>query len=233
MKSKVVLRWASGAALALLTGCFTVSESDYPATVMTGAGEGADISVKVDGFEAELVEYVTSYGYETLYTGGWYGRHGRYHPGYLTVVPTSYTVPEAFATDMFKVRATDRLEAAGFITKAPTPDYLVEVRFDGPAGGSFGMRMLWLLGTIFTCDDATVAWSAKLKVYDNRTGKVVLAQDYVQDYHVRGFSPIPIFGPAAYDGTSSNNMEVWCLSALTDRVTADVSAFLAARRQGR
>ena len=44
------------------------------------------------------------------------------------------------------------------------------------------------------------------------------------------FGLIPIFSISACDATRSATMQSWCLAALTDRVVADVAAFLNAER---
>lgn len=217
------------AAQGLLAGCFTVSESPYPETALSRLPEGKEVAVAVQGFEASLVEYYTAYGTSTAFYPGYFGRCGWYHPGYTATYVTTEQIPQLCPTDAFRQRAQDRLEQAGFIVKAPTSDYLVDVRFTGPVYGSDGWRALWVIGTLFTCDDCEVTWNAQLRIHDNRNGHLLLSQDYAQSYHVRCFSPIPIFGPLSYDRTDGNFTQCWCLNALTDRATADASAFLSAQ----
>ena len=212
-----------------LAGCFTVRETEYPQTAMTALGESVtNKTVVVRGFEATLTEVNTVYGYDTVYVPGYYGRH-HYRHGHYATVRTATQFQQARETDAFLVQARDRMEAAGFNLNANPADYIVEARFTGPQCGSESVRALWWLCTLLLSDDAEQTWFAKLKIYDNRSGKLVFSRDYAQTYNATCLSPIPIFGPVAYERTSGNYMECWCLRALTDRVTADASAFLVAR----
>ena len=206
-----------------LAGCFTVSQSPYPETAMTAfTGER---SVAVTGFEATVVHYVTMYGEEMVYVPGHYGRH-HYRPGYYHTVQTATNVPQAQQTDAFLEQAKDRLEESGFNLKASPADYVVDVKFSGPQTSSPGVRALWWLFSAFMCDNANQTWTAKLKIHDNRTGKLLFSRVYSQEYEATCFSPIPLFGPACHEETSPVYMQCWCLQALTDRATADASAFL-------
>ena len=212
------------AAALALAGCFTVSETQYPETALSAfTGER---SVAVTGFEATIVQYVTVYGEDVVYVPGYYGRHRHYHPGYYRTVQTSTAVPQARQTDTFLEQAKDRLEESGFNLKASPADYVVDVKFSGPQASSAGIRALWWLLSAFTCDNAKQTWTAKLKIRDNRTGKLVFSRVYSQEYEATCFSPIPLFGPAFHEETGPVYMQCWCLHALTDRATADASAFL-------
>ena len=87
----------------------------------------------------------------------------------------------------------------------------------------------WMIGTLFFCDYEAVAWTAQLRVRDNHTGRLVLSHDYVQRYETKVFGLIPLFGIAACQESSFDYMQSWCLSALTDRAVADVTAFLSGK----
>lgn len=212
----------------ILAGCFTVRETEFPATAMCAPVTNAvGRTVAVRGFEAQLTEYMTVYGYDTVYVPGHYGRR-HYHPGHYETMRTQTSVPRVYATDIFLNQARDRFEESGFVIEAPTPDYVVEVKFSGPQEGEIGYRALWLVLSAFTVDSAEQTWGAKLKIHDNRTGRLLFSRDYAETYRATGFSPIPLFGIACYERTDDNYMQCWCLRALTDRVTADASAFLSA-----
>ena len=136
-----------------LAGCFTVSETEYPVLPMTKIGSGENVNVAVSGFDATLTEYETVYGESLVYVPGFYGRH-YYRPGYYQNVNTSVTMPVEKPTDMFKVKATERLEESGFNLKSSPADidYIVEVRFSGPKSDNESMRALCLLFTCFLVD---------------------------------------------------------------------------------
>lgn len=215
-----------------LAGCFTVRESEFPETAMSGVpGSVTNLSVEVRGFETTVVDALETYSYSTVYVPGEYGRRF-YRPAHVETVQTTTLVPRLSATDVFLRRAKDRLEAAGFLIRAPQPDWVVEAEFSGPFAGerSTAVRALLWLCTVLTYDQKDVVWGAKLKIYDNRTGRLAFVRDYTQRYDVAVWSPIPLFGPLSYDRTDTGHGQMWCLGALTDRVTADASAFLAGRR---
>ncbi|MBO5643259.1 MAG: hypothetical protein J6S51_04555 [Kiritimatiellae bacterium] len=213
----------SASVLLAFAGCFTLTETQYPETQLTRSDDFKTITIK--GFEASLTEYVTMYGIETVYVPGYYGRR-YWYPGRLHNVQTATSIQQDRSTDRFLVQAKDRLEEAGFNIKANPANYVVEVRFTGPFWGSEGKRALWYFLTALTCDKAEQSWHAKLKVYDNNTGKLLFVRDYQQEYSATGFSPLPLLGMACYERTEPNYMQCWALHALTDRATADASAFL-------
>lgn len=215
-----------------LTGCFTLDETEYPSVRMSPlAADVTNCTVTVRGFEATITESVLVTGYESFYVPGEFGRH-HYHPGYYTTVRTTTEIPQSRQTDAFLVRAKNLLEESGFNIMANPADYIVEARFTGPSveSNEDAMRLLWWVGTAFTCDSYGQAWRAKLKIYDNRTGKLVFSHDYDQRHEATMFSPVPLFGIASYDKTDSGYIKCWCLTALTDRMVADASAFLAAKK---
>lgn len=213
----------------LATGCWTFNESEYPevAIMRSPKTDKGAISVGVSGFEATVVEYSTMHGYSTVYSSGFFGRH-HYHPGGFDVVSTTATIASDRKTDMFLKRAREKLEDAGYIIAANTPDWTIEVNFSGPFVTSADRTesALWMIGSVFFLDYSTEEWTAKLRLRDNRTGELVFHREYAQRYETNVFGLIPIFGIAGCDKTSGNYMLVWCLSALTDRAIADATAFL-------
>lgn len=213
----------------VLAGCFTVKETDFPQTSVTSLPQGKDVSVKLQGFEATVTDYATVYGYDTVWVSGRpRGRYG-WRPGYYTTVTSSTYIPQVRATEFFLERAGTSIESAGFITKAQQPDYLVDVTFGGPfvTDSEKGIEALWLILSVLSADYSVQTWTAKVKIYDNKTGKMVFHRDYSQRYEVAVWGPLPILSPAGSSKTTANAMQSWCLTALTDRVTADVTAFLA------
>ena len=88
-----------------------------------------------------------------------------------------------------------------------------------------------MLCTLFFCDYSAASWTAKLRIRDNRTGRLAFHGDYVQRYETKVFGLIPLFGISSCDETSYSYMQGWCLSALTDRAVADSTAFLSNARQ--
>jgi len=215
----------------LLSGCWTFHESDYPQTCAIKVPDGKSVSVKVSGFSAILTDYYTVSTYQTVYVPGYCGYH-HYYPGHFATVPSTVSVPQARMTDIFIRRARDAFEQGGYVLEAAVPDWTVDVEFQGLSieDGDQAKAILWKLCTLFFCDYSTVTWYAKLRIHDNRTGKLVLSHDYEQRYETKVFGLIPLFGISACDKTSPSRMQCWCLAALTDRAVADATAFLAAAK---
>ena len=218
-------------ALAVTAGCFTVKETEYPQISVQSLPEGADVSVSLQGFSAAVTEYMTVYGHETVWVSGRpRGRYG-WTPGYHSTLTSATYVPRVRTTDFYLSRASTSMETAGFATKAKNPDYVVNVEFQGPSVTD-SERMTeagWMLLSLFTADYSVETWSAKLKIYDSATGKVVYHRDYTQRYEVTVWGPLPLLSPAGSSKNTANAMQSWCLTALTDRAVADAAAFLVSK----
>ena len=214
--------------MAVLAGCFTVKETDFPQTAVTALPKDKNVSVKIQGFAATVTDYMSVYSYDTVWVRGRpHGRYG-YTPGHYATVSSSTYVPQVRTTEFFLERARTSAEEAGFVTQAQQPDYLVDVTFNGPfvTDSEKGVKALWLLLSIFSADYSVETWTAKIKIYDNKTGKMVFHRDYSQRYEVAVWGPLPILSPAGSSKNTANAMQSWCLTALTDRVMADATAFL-------
>ena len=215
-------------AMAVLAGCFTVKETDFPQTMVSALPKDKNVSVKIQGFSATVTDYMSVHSYDTVWVSGRpRGRYG-WAPGHYATVSSSTSVPQVRATEFFLERARTSAEEAGFATQAQQPDYLLDVTFNGPfiTDSERGVKALWLLLSILSADYSVETWTAKVKIYDNKTGKMVFHRDYSQRYEVAVWGPLPIFSPAGSSKNTANAMQSWCLTALTDRVMADATAFL-------
>ena len=215
-------------AATMLSGCFTLTETPYPETAMASLPEGKEVAIQLKGFKALVTEYMSVYGYDTVWVEGHpRGRYG-WTPGHYRTVTSSAYIPQVSESDFFVQRARTLAESAGFTTMAQNPDYIVETTFGGPfvSDGERGVSVAWMLLSVLSADYGVQTWTAKLKVYDNKTGKLVLHHDYSQRYEVAVWGPIPILSPAGSTKNTFNAMQSWCLTALTDRVMADTAAFL-------
>ncbi|MBR1920841.1 MAG: hypothetical protein IJ829_02415 [Kiritimatiellae bacterium] len=206
-------------------GCFTLYETDYPDVQMSAAAD-AGVSVQVAGFEADVTTFVPVYGYQTYYHYGSFGRRGGYW-GPSTVATETY-IPQTRATDAYRDRAVELLEASGFDMKNERPDYRVEVKFAGPivTDGDRAVEAAWTILSALSADYGVQAWTARLKIYDVATGRLVMHHDYRERYQAVVWGPLPLFSPGGSDKTSNNAVQNWCLTALTDRTIADATAFL-------
>ena len=216
---------------AVLAGCFTVYESDYPEVVMSKVA--GDKKVAVEGFLTTVVTYTPIYTTETAFVDRgpyYYGRRHRhyYHGPTMATTTTETLIPNVQTTDAYLKRVQSRLEEAGCILRAAPATYIVSGEFGGPydPDGAHWRRAAIDLGTALFAMYDTASYTLSVKVYEQATGKPVFAQNYEQTYSATGFSPLWLFGLAAYDNITTSFQHSWCLSALTDRAMADVSAFL-------
>ena len=230
--SHSVIRLFSYSVISLLVGCWTVRETDHPAVAVARMPEGRDVRVQVAGFDMTVTTYETAYGYGTATTfgGSYYDGRGRYCGGGYgtTTYQTTQFIPHTEATPAYRDRATDALERAGCIVQTKEPQYRVEVRFDGPFAedGDGWATAGWMICTIFTAEFGAQDWSAKLKIHDLKTGKMIHEKDFTERDEAVVWGPIPIFSPACSLRTSSDVMKENCLTALTDRAVAEAVAFL-------
>lgn len=220
------------AALCAATGCWTVRETARPEILMPAVPTNRVVKVQVAGFDAKVTTYVPAYGYATITDFGGpyrYGRYGRYYGGGLrtTTVSTTEFIPQVEATAAFRNRATDALERCGCLVQVVDPRYRVEVRFDGPfmTDGDGWATAGWMFLTLFTAEYEAQTWTAKMKIHDLQTGKMLLERDYAQHYEIVVWGPIPIFSPGCCEKTSNNRLTSWCLEALTDQAVTDALKF--------
>ncbi len=214
-----------------LTGCFTLKETQCPSTQMTALPEGKSVSVQLRGFKALVTEYMSVYGYDTVWVEGHpYGRYG-WTPGHYRTIASEAYVPRVSESDVFMQRAKTLAESAGFVTMAQQPDYIVEVTFGGPhvTDGERCVSAMWMLLSILSADYSVQTWSATMKIYDNKTGRLAFHHDYSQRYEVTVWGPLPILSPSGSSKGTFGAMQSWCLNALTDRAMADAASFLVSR----
>ena len=229
MNAKAMMAISVVAAVAALAGCFTVYQTEYPVVASVEAPKGSSIKVQIAGYEATVTTYVPMYGYETV-VGHVPAGPCRRHGGYLhaTTIATETYVPHAQATPMFRDRAVEILERAGFTLQDAEPEYKVEVRFIGPyvSNTDKTVSFLWNVLSLLSADYGAQTWTAKLNVYDVKSGKLLHYQDFTQKYQVAVWGPLPLFSPSGATETSYNAMQSWTLSALTDATTAAAAEFI-------
>lgn len=212
-----------------LAGCFTVYETDTPQVVLSKVA--GDKKVAVEGFLTTVVSYIPVYSTSTAFVSGphYHGRHYRHYYGpTMATTQTETLIPQVNTTDAYLKRVQSRLEEAGCILRASPAQYIVSGEFAGPfdPSGANWRRAGIDLGTALFALYDTASYTLSVKVYEQATGKPLFAQNYEQTYSATGFSPLWIFGMMAYENITSSYQHSWCLSVLTDRAMADVSAFL-------
>lgn len=221
------------ASLVALGGCFTWHETAPVQTQMSKAPEGREITIALSGFAATLVDYIPVYGHQTYYVEGGpvWGRHGRrgWHPGHYETATTETLIPKFEKTEVFRTRARNLFEDSGFLLRAAPTDYNVDVVFEGPfvTDDEQSLEWVWMLCSVLSAEYSVQTWTAKLRIYDNKTGRVAFTRDYTQKYDNVVWSPLFFIGRAGYTRNTYSYMQSWCLTALTDRAVADATAFLA------
>lgn len=225
-----LIRLSLAVGLAALSGCFTVSESEFP-NVCAVKATTPDKVVSLSGFEASVTTYtpIVSSGLVYAHHPRYYGRHW-HRGGFVSadVVSTTTYVPETHQTTEYVERAQGILEDAGYLVGGSNATYRIQVDFAGPfvTDSDRAWRVVWCLASILTADHATETWHAKLRIYESSTGRLVMSNTYEQPYAVTVWGPLPIFSPFSASATTDLAMQTWCLSALTDRAMADATAFL-------
>jgi hypothetical protein len=203
---------------------------------MTQAPAGRDVKIALSGFDATVTSYIPVYGYETVYVdnGPWYRRRGRHRGwgGYYATSTSETFVPHVQTSTAYVRRAEEIFEENGFIVRATPARYNVEVRFEGPfvSSGEAAAEWAWMICSLLSAEYATQTWTAKLKIYDNQSGRVIHARTYRQKFEDVVWSPLFFVGFAGYTENTYNFMQDWCLSTLTDQALADATAFLAGRK---
>lgn len=221
-----------GCLLGLLSaGCFTLHQSEPVVVEPVRAPAGRDIKVALSGFAATVTEYVPVYGSETVYVAGRYGHHGRrrgWWGGHYVTTTSETLLPQVRPNEMFLERARSRFEENGFLLRAAPADYNVDVTFSGPfvTSGERTAQAAWMLLSVLSADYAVQTWTAKLRIYDNRTGRLVFHREDSQKYQFVAWSPLFFIGLAGCTENTYNYMQSWCLTALTDRAVAAAGAFL-------
>ena len=225
MKTGAVI--IAGLSAAFLSGCFVCSETEFPKIQQSESVQGRDIAVQLSGFDAVVTTYVPVYEYGTVFAGR--PMSCRRRPVYYTATYANQTyVPQSSTTTAFAERAAETFEKGGYVLQSAAPKYRVEVKFGGPfvSDGDSAVAAAWSIFTVFTAGYGTQTWSAKLKIYDIASGKLVYHKDYSQKYEAIVWGPLPLFSPAGSSTISYGSMQSWCLSALTDTAVSDAMKYL-------
>lgn len=236
IRNSIIRTFAYSTISLCLSGCWTFREAAHPEIAVPALPSDKDVRVQLAGFDATVTTYDTAYGYGTMTGFGgmpYYGRRGRYYGGGygMATYQTTEFIPHREATSVYRNRAADALERAGCILQTKDPQYRVEVRFEGPfsESGDGWATAGWIICTLFTADYGAADWSAKLKIHDMKTGKMIHEKDFTERDEAVVWGPIPIFSPASGSRNSASTMKDICLTALTDRTVAEAVSFLSAR----
>lgn len=207
----------------VLSGCYTISETEYPEVKVTPVPAGKTIAVKLFSFRTGVYNYVSVKGHETMN-----GTPEKTESDGSKHIDTTRGL-ESSASGKIVVRAMDELKRLGWTIDKKNPQYVIHVDFDGPVLpendllGQFG----WMFCTLFTAEKNEVTWTAKLRVLDGKDmTKVLFTKDYVQNYSTTVWGPIPVASPACHPMVTEHAGSSWAITALADVALADATAFI-------
>ena len=216
-------------ASSLFSGCWTVSETEYPDLEVTRLPAGKTASVSLSGFEVDLQRYVPVEGHEQMKTNAADRVDGP-------------CVKESSATNVFYMtrntvssklmeRVSVGLERKGFEIKAMKPQYVIDMKYEGPFDRDYD-AFKWLglsLCTIFTADKNVETWTGRMRVFDYASKKQVFVRHYTNECAVTVWGPIPIASPACHPQITCTACSSHALTAMTDEAIVDASKFIAGR----
>ena len=211
------------------SGCWTVSETEYPDVEVARLPAGKAASVSFSGFEVELQKYVPVEGHEEMKTNANDRVDGpcvRANNATNVFYATRNTISRKLID-----RASVGMERKGFEIRTMRPDYVIDMKYEGPFDRDYD-AFKWLglsICTIFTADKNVETWTGRMRIFDRKTRKQVFAKDYTNEYSVSVWGPIPIISPACHPRITCTACSSAALAALTDEAIADASKFIADR----
>ena len=227
MKTNTLL--AAVSASFLFSGCWTVSETEFPDVTVTRLPAGKSASVSLSGFEVELQKYVPVEGHEQMKTDSADRVDG-------PCVKASSATNVFFATrntvsSKLMDRASIGLERKGFEIKTMKPQYVIDMKYEGPFDRDYD-ALKWFglsLCTIFTADKNVETWTGRMRVFDYASKKLVFVRQYTNECAITVWGPIPIASPACHPQITCTACSSRALTAMTDEAIADASKFIADR----
>ena len=216
----------AGSVSLILSGCWTVSETEFPDVEVARLPAGKTMSVAFSGFEVDLQKYVPIEGHEEMKTS-----KGDRVDGPCVKANNStnqfYMTRNTVSRKMID-RASVGMERKGFDIRTMKSDYVIDMKYEGPFDRDYD-AFKWIglsLCTIFTADKNAETWTGRLRVFDRATKKKVFEKHYTNEYSVAVWGPIPIASPACHPKITCTACSSAALTAMTDEAIADASKFL-------
>lgn len=213
-----------GALAVALAGCWTVSETAYPEVTVASVPQGRRIAVRLSDFRTGVNVYAPVEGHASMNP----------EEAEETRQPTNAVhALQRTATGCIVSRVVAELKRKGYAIDHMNPDYTIEVKFRGPEFYEYDLlrQLGYMVCTLLTAEKNEVTWSATLTVYDKAGKKSLFTKEYVQNYQVTIWGPIPIASPACNVKGTERAASSWALTALSDAALADATAFIADSRK--
>ena len=226
MKTNTLL--LSAAFAVVLSGCWTVSETEFPSVSTTPAPAGKTISVKFANFRTGVYQYKAVEGHETMQGAADIDEVKKEFQQSYVDSSMSWMLQNS-ASGSLVSRAMAELTRQGYVIDAKKAKYQVEIAFKGPELPEHDVLRQWgyYLCTLFTAENTKVTWSAVMQVRNAATDELLCSKDYTQEYEIMTWGPLPLLSPCFSLKTSVTHASCWALTALTDVAIADATAFIA------
>ena len=217
-----------------LSGCWTLSETEYPAVDVTPVPAGKTVSVRLANYRTGVYDYIPVEGHETMNAAGAQAatEEAKRQQAEYADRSLSWHLQNS-ASGRLVSRSIAELERKGYKIDRENSEYVIEAKFFGPEIPKYdALRQIgYGICTLCTAEKNEVTWKAKLAVYDSKYEKVLFAKDYEQNYCVTIWGPIPIASPGCNKLSTTRGANCWALTALNDQILADATAFIAGQKK--
>ena len=230
MKTQTLILVSSLAAI--LSGCWTVSETEFPAVTTTPAPAGKSVSVKFANFRTGIYNYKFVEGHETMQGPADVDSVKKEFQQSHLDTSMNWMLQNS-ASGSLVSRAMTELARQGYTIDPKGAKYMIELAYKGPVMPDHDVLRQWgyYICTLFTAENAKLTWSADLCVRNAKTDEVLFSKSYVQEYEVMTWGPLPLLSPCFSLKTSVSHANCWALTALTDSAIADATAFIAGKEK--
>ena len=215
-----------------VSGCWTVSETEFPQVEVTQAPAGKPITVKLSNYRTGVYDYVPVEGHEAMSNAcakASAEESKRQQAAYVDL--TMGWGLQNSASGRLVSRSIAELERKGYKIDRENAEYIIELKFENEPDDHVLRQVGYMICTLFTAEKNEVDWKAHLAVYDSTYEKVLFSKDYEQNYQVTMWGPIPVASPACSKKNTDRAGNSWALTALSDRALADATAFIAGQKK--
>ena len=222
----------AGSVSLLLSGCWTVSETEFQTVNVTPVPAGKTIKVKLANYRTGIYNYVPVEGHESMdpASGKTSDEEAKRQQASQVDQNASWELQRT-ASGRLVSRSIAELERKGYKIDRENADYIIELKFENEPDDHVLRQVGYMICTLFTAEKNEVTWTAKLSVYDSKYEKVLFTKDYEQNYRVTIWGPIPVASPACNKMSTTRGANSWALTALNDQILADATAFIAGQKK--